>query len=190
VNAGQHCWKACWGQPLRSSNLLSSATSDQAIHQAGHAFGLGPQGCVVSFLVSFIYVYRYKSLKTAFTVISLVRAHASGCCCGCGRSLDIPALSDQFAAVAVTMGEHLRSDSAGCSTQIADYERQAAISAAPAASHRSFITVRPHPRRRAPLRKPGLAGAIALVTFAVRGMVTGWRERRGGAPRRRWAARE
>jgi hypothetical protein len=26
VNAGQHCWKACWGQPLRSSNLLSSAT--------------------------------------------------------------------------------------------------------------------------------------------------------------------
>jgi hypothetical protein len=24
------CWKACWGQPLRSSNLLSSATSDQA----------------------------------------------------------------------------------------------------------------------------------------------------------------
>ena len=36
VNAGQHCWKACWGQPLRSSNLLSSATSDQAIHQAGH----------------------------------------------------------------------------------------------------------------------------------------------------------
>ena len=26
VNAGQHRWKACWGQPLRSSNLLSSAT--------------------------------------------------------------------------------------------------------------------------------------------------------------------
>ena len=26
VNADQHCWKACWGQPLRSSNLLSSAT--------------------------------------------------------------------------------------------------------------------------------------------------------------------
>ena len=26
VNTGQHCWKACWGQPLRSSNLLSSAT--------------------------------------------------------------------------------------------------------------------------------------------------------------------
>ena len=28
VNEGQHCWKACWGQPLRSSNLLSSAASD------------------------------------------------------------------------------------------------------------------------------------------------------------------
>jgi hypothetical protein len=26
VHAGQRCWKACWGQPLRSSNLLSSAT--------------------------------------------------------------------------------------------------------------------------------------------------------------------
>jgi hypothetical protein len=26
VNAGVHCWKACWGQPLASSNLASSAT--------------------------------------------------------------------------------------------------------------------------------------------------------------------
>jgi hypothetical protein len=26
VNTGQHCWKACWGQPLASSNLASSAT--------------------------------------------------------------------------------------------------------------------------------------------------------------------
>jgi hypothetical protein len=33
VNAGQHCWKACWGQPLASSNLASSAVSDQAIHK-------------------------------------------------------------------------------------------------------------------------------------------------------------
>ena len=33
VNAMQHCWKACWGQPLRSSNLLSSAilTCDDAL---------------------------------------------------------------------------------------------------------------------------------------------------------------
>ena len=32
VNAMRHCWKACWGQPLRSSNLLSSAapTCDDA----------------------------------------------------------------------------------------------------------------------------------------------------------------
>jgi hypothetical protein len=54
VNAGQHCWKACWGQPLRSSNLLSSATSDQALHNPGHASGLGLPGCVGSFVVSFI----------------------------------------------------------------------------------------------------------------------------------------
>jgi hypothetical protein len=26
VNNARHCWKACWGQPLKSSNLLSSAT--------------------------------------------------------------------------------------------------------------------------------------------------------------------
>ena len=26
MNEGQHCWKACWGQPLASSNLASSAT--------------------------------------------------------------------------------------------------------------------------------------------------------------------
>jgi len=63
VNAGAHTWKACWGQPLASSNLASSATSDQAIHQAGHVFGLGLPGCVVSFAVSFIYAYQYKSSK-------------------------------------------------------------------------------------------------------------------------------
>ena len=38
VNAGQHCWKACWGQPLASSNLASSATSDQAMRK--------PRSCV------------------------------------------------------------------------------------------------------------------------------------------------
>ena len=54
VNAGQHCWKACWGRPLRSSNLLSSATSDQAIHHPGHAFGLAFVRLVVSFAVSLI----------------------------------------------------------------------------------------------------------------------------------------
>jgi hypothetical protein len=26
MNTGAQCWKACWGQPLKSSNLLSSAT--------------------------------------------------------------------------------------------------------------------------------------------------------------------
>jgi hypothetical protein len=30
VNARPQTWKACWGQPLRSSNLLSSAVCDQA----------------------------------------------------------------------------------------------------------------------------------------------------------------
>ena len=40
MNAGQHCWKACWGQPLRSSNLLSSATltrenNDRRCRQTG-----------------------------------------------------------------------------------------------------------------------------------------------------------
>src|SRR5262249_11778674 len=54
VNTGQHCWKACWGQPLASSNLASSATSDQAIHKPRSCVGLGLQGCVVSFVVSFI----------------------------------------------------------------------------------------------------------------------------------------
>jgi hypothetical protein len=28
VNVMQHCWKACWGQPLAGSNLASSATAD------------------------------------------------------------------------------------------------------------------------------------------------------------------
>jgi hypothetical protein len=54
VSAGQHYWKACWGQPLASSNLASSAISDQAIHKVGQAFGLGLQGCLVSFVISLI----------------------------------------------------------------------------------------------------------------------------------------
>jgi len=37
--------------------------------------------------------------------------------------LGVPALSDQLAAVAVTMGERLDTDDAGCSTQIAGCAR-------------------------------------------------------------------
>jgi hypothetical protein len=82
VNAGQHCWKACWGQPLASSNLLSSATSDQAIHQAGH----GPLR-LRSLICSLIHS-THIGIKRPKT-----QAHASGCCRGCGRPLDIPAPS-------------------------------------------------------------------------------------------------
>jgi hypothetical protein len=57
------------------------------------------------------YAYRYKTPK--------VQAHASECYRGCGRQLGVPALSDQFAAVAVTTGERLGSDDARRSTQIA-----------------------------------------------------------------------
>jgi hypothetical protein len=39
VNAGVHCWKACWGQPLRSSNLLSSATADLQEHRSSAPTG-------------------------------------------------------------------------------------------------------------------------------------------------------
>jgi hypothetical protein len=46
--------------------------------------------------------------------------HASDCCHGCGRPLDdVPALSGQLAAVAVTMGERLGSDDARRSAQVA-----------------------------------------------------------------------
>ena len=52
VNSMQHCWKACWGQPLRSSNLLSSATAD--LRRRGQIMvgaALPPTACV-SFSVS------------------------------------------------------------------------------------------------------------------------------------------
>jgi hypothetical protein len=47
VNAGQHCWKACKGQPFRSSNLLSSATltcwnTDRRRQLAGASTCAGP----------------------------------------------------------------------------------------------------------------------------------------------------
>jgi hypothetical protein len=50
-----------------------------------------------------------------------VQAHASERYPGCGRPSGVSALSDQLAAGAVTMGERLGIDDAGCSTQIADY---------------------------------------------------------------------
>jgi hypothetical protein len=59
------------------------------------------------------------------------------------------------------------------------------MSAALADSHRSFITVRPDLRRRAPSRETGLAGAIILV---VRDVAAGWwggvMARRGDGGRR------
>ena len=48
MNAGQHCWKACWGQPLRSSNLLSSATLTRE-NTVGGASRLALRGPLVSF---------------------------------------------------------------------------------------------------------------------------------------------
>jgi len=50
VNAGLHCWKACWGQPLKSSNLLSPASLTR--HYAAFiAHGRGNSSCPVSITV-------------------------------------------------------------------------------------------------------------------------------------------
>ena len=51
VNIGQHCWKACWGQPLASSNLASSATltCGDAL-QPGSLSALRPELCLISCL--------------------------------------------------------------------------------------------------------------------------------------------
>jgi hypothetical protein len=103
MNARAHTWKACWGQPLRSSNLLSSATSDQAIHK--------PRSCVRPGLA------RLRSL-----ICSLIHSTHIGIKCPkgagarfwvlsrWGRPLGVSALSDQLAAGAGTMGERLGSD--------------------------------------------------------------------------------
>jgi hypothetical protein len=83
------------GATLRSSNLLSSATSDQAICQTGHAFGFGLQGCVVSFcsLVHSTHIGIKRPKMQAHALVAV-------------------------AVVAVTMGEDLPSDSAGSSLPI------------------------------------------------------------------------
>ena len=47
VNAGQHCWKACWGQPLASSNVASSAALS-----CGNAITQRPETVSTSRLVS------------------------------------------------------------------------------------------------------------------------------------------
>jgi hypothetical protein len=53
-----------------------------------------------------------------------VQAHASECYRSCCRPLGVPSLSDQLAAVAVTMGERLGSDDTKRSAHNADYERE------------------------------------------------------------------
>jgi hypothetical protein len=105
VNARRTPGKGCWEQTLASSNLASSATPDQAIHK--------PRSCVRFGLV------RLRSLICRLihsTHIGIkrpkVQVHASECYRGCWRPLSVPALSDQVAAVAVTMGERLGSDDA------------------------------------------------------------------------------
>jgi hypothetical protein len=109
VNAGQHCWKACWGQPLASSNLASSATSDQAIHKPRSYVRLGLARAAQSHLQSHsFYAYRYKTYQGCRrTLLSAIAVVAP-----IGRT----ALSDQLAARAVTIGERLSSDDARCST--------------------------------------------------------------------------
>jgi hypothetical protein len=61
---GQHCWKACWGQPLASSNLASSARltcgDAKTVDLAHLSIGL-----LVSVFVSFICVYRTKRSNQA-----------------------------------------------------------------------------------------------------------------------------
>jgi hypothetical protein len=63
VNVGQHCWKACWGQPLASSNLASSATltCDYALGSCSRA-ALYPKARV-SFPVS-VEPWPYASFRT------------------------------------------------------------------------------------------------------------------------------
>ena len=106
-----HTWKACWGQPLASSNRASSATSDQAIHK--------PRSCVRPGLARLRSLIRSLIHSTHIGIKRpRVQAHASECYRGCGCPLGVSALSDQLAAGAVTMGERLGSDVAWCSTQI------------------------------------------------------------------------
>ena len=91
VNAMQHCWKACWGQPLAGSNPASSATSDQAIHQ--------PTSCVRAALA------RLRSLIRSLlhsTHISIKRPKGVGARFWvprpCSRPLDVPVLDDLLGA--------------------------------------------------------------------------------------------
>jgi hypothetical protein len=88
VNAMKQCWKACWVQALASSNLASSATSDQAIHK--------PRSCDRPGLA------RLRSLNCSLihsTHIGIkrpkVQAHASECYRGCGHPLGGSALIRQ-----------------------------------------------------------------------------------------------
>src|SRR5690606_24266562 len=43
-----HAWKACWGQPLKGSNPLSSAPPDQAARGPGAPSAPGPRRASVS----------------------------------------------------------------------------------------------------------------------------------------------
>jgi len=65
VNAGQHCWKACWGQPLASSNLASSALLTR--QYAGWAMHAARPGKLRSLIHSLIlFTYHHKTVKSGF----------------------------------------------------------------------------------------------------------------------------
>src|SRR5215467_5138108 len=68
MNAETHTWKACWGQPLASSNLASSATSDQAMNK--------PRSCAWTALAGLrsLILSTYIGLKHPIN-----QAHASDC---------------------------------------------------------------------------------------------------------------
>jgi hypothetical protein len=79
VNTGQHCWKACWGQPLASSNFASSATSDQAIHNPMPCVRLG-LARLRSLMCSLIHsthigIKRPKGRRALLSATAVVAAH-------------------------------------------------------------------------------------------------------------------
>jgi hypothetical protein len=77
VNAGAHCWKACWGQPLASSDLASSATLT-CVNAGTHSVQIPPGGIgPVSVLGSVIDPIWCRHRRQS-RMFSLVRGVAGG----------------------------------------------------------------------------------------------------------------
>ena len=77
VNVGQHCWKACWRQLIRSSNLLSSVMLTCGNASRGGRQAGAPEQRLSHFLAQFLAQFRASIGGVPGIAAAVVPGHRS-----------------------------------------------------------------------------------------------------------------